>query len=68
MWERQSWFEQVKSKQDLASVAHAYNSSNSGGRDQENPGSKPAPGKAFSRPYLKKKKNHKKGLAEWLKR
>jgi hypothetical protein len=24
-------------------------------------------GKQFGRPYLKKKKNHKKGLLEWLK-
>jgi hypothetical protein len=51
-------------------VAHAYNPNYSGGRDQEDFGSKPAWANCSVRPYLKekkKKKNHKKGLVEWLK-
>jgi hypothetical protein len=47
-------------------VAHAYNPSYSGGGDQEDNGLKPAPGKQFSRPYLKKT-HHKNGLVGWLK-
>jgi hypothetical protein len=35
-------------------VAHDCNPSYSGGRDQEDSGSKPAMGKQFVRPYLKK--------------
>jgi hypothetical protein len=45
-------------------VTHTYNPSYSGGRDQEDPGSKPA--KWFLRPYLEKTL-HKIGLVEWLK-
>jgi hypothetical protein len=41
-------------------VNHACHPSYSGGRDQENQVSKPAPGKQFARPYLKKKKKKKK--------
>jgi hypothetical protein len=41
-------------------VAHTCNPSYSGGRDQENLSSKPAPGKEFPRPYLRKT-HHKKG-------
>jgi hypothetical protein len=37
-----------------ALVVHAYNPSYSGGKDQEDPGSKLDPGKQFERPYLKK--------------
>jgi hypothetical protein len=37
----------------------AYNPSYSGGRDQENWGSKPALGKYFMRPYLKKHPSQK---------
>jgi hypothetical protein len=37
-----------------APVAHAYNPSYSGGRNQEDHSSKPAPGKQATRPYLKK--------------
>jgi hypothetical protein len=48
-----------------ALVAHAYNPSYSGGRDQENCGSQPALVKQFTRPYLEKT-HHKKGLVEWL--
>jgi hypothetical protein len=47
-------------------VAHTCNPSYSGGRDQEDCGSKPTLGKWFSRPHLKKS-HHKKGLVEWLK-
>jgi hypothetical protein len=45
---------------------HTCNSNYSGCRDQEDHSSKPAVGKLFMRPYLKKK-HHKKGLAERLK-
>jgi hypothetical protein len=52
-----------------ALVAHACNPSYSGGRDQGDHGSKPAQanssGDLISK--KKKKKNHKKGLVEWLK-
>jgi hypothetical protein len=44
-------------------VAHAYNPIYSGGKDQDDGGSKPAPGKQFLRPYLKNTQ-HKKGLVE----
>jgi hypothetical protein len=47
-----------------ALVAHAYNPSYSGGRDQEDLGSKPAWGK-FLRPCLKKPTTN--GLVTWLK-
>jgi hypothetical protein len=46
-----------------ALVAHACNPSYSGGRDQEDHGSKPA---QVNRPYLEKTL-HKKGLVEWFK-
>jgi hypothetical protein len=45
-------------------VAHTYNSSYSGGRDQEDQGSKLTDG---SRDPILKKKITKKVLAEWLK-
>jgi hypothetical protein len=44
-----------------APVAHAYNPSYSGGKNQE-----ASPGKEFLRPYLKNTL-HKIGLVEWLK-
>jgi hypothetical protein len=49
-------------------VAHACNPSYSGGRDQEDYGSKPGPGKQFARPYPEKNpsKKKKKKLMEWL--
>jgi hypothetical protein len=47
-------------------VAHACNPSYSGGRDQENFGSKPARENSFKRPYLEKPFT-KIGLMEWLK-
>jgi hypothetical protein len=40
-------------------VAHTYNPSYTGGRDQEDHGSKPAWAKLFVRPYLKKKHSQK---------
>jgi hypothetical protein len=51
---------------DWAPMAHACNPSYSGGRDQEDLGSKPNLGKQFSRPYLEKPFT-KIGLVEWLK-
>jgi hypothetical protein len=50
-----------------ALVAHAYNPSYSGGRDQEDHGLKPAWANSSQDPILKKKKIRKKGLVEWLK-
>jgi hypothetical protein len=49
-----------------APVAHAYNPSYSGSKDQENLGSKPAWANSLGVPILKNI-HHKKGLAEWLK-
>jgi hypothetical protein len=39
-------------------VAHTYNPSYSGGRDQEDHGSKPAWANSSARPYLEKKKSY----------
>jgi hypothetical protein len=47
-------------------VAHSCNPCYSGGRDQEDHGSKPAQANSSTRSYLKKIL-HKKGLVEWLK-
>jgi hypothetical protein len=47
-------------------VAHAYNPSYSGGRDQEDCSSKPARADSSARPYLEKPFT-KIGLVEWLK-
>jgi hypothetical protein len=55
-----------KNKTSWTPLAHTYNPSYSGGRDQEDHGSKSAPGKQFSRSYLKEN-HHKKGLVKWLK-
>jgi hypothetical protein len=49
-------------------VAHTYNPSYSGGRDQEDHGSKPAQANSSRGPILKKKKITKIGLVEWLKK
>jgi hypothetical protein len=46
--------------------AHAYNPSYSGGRDQEDHGSKPGQANSSMRPNLKKSFT-KIGLVEWLK-
>jgi hypothetical protein len=48
-------------------VAHICNPSFPGGRDQEDHGSKPAQENSSTDPILEKKKNHRKGLVEWLK-
>jgi hypothetical protein len=49
-----------------ALVAHTCNLSYSGGRDQEDHGSKPTQANSSGRPYLEKIL-HKKRLVEWLK-
>jgi hypothetical protein len=49
-----------------APVAHAYNPSYSGGRDQEDHGSKPAQGNSLQDPILKNTIT-KIGPVEWLK-
>jgi hypothetical protein len=46
--------------------AHTCNPSSLGGRDQEDRSSKPAQANSSQNP-VSKKKNHKKGLVEWLK-
>jgi hypothetical protein len=50
-------------------VAHTYNPSHSGGRDQEDPSSNPVRVNSLgdsSSKKKKKKKNHKKSAVEWL--
>jgi hypothetical protein len=47
-------------------VAHAYNSSYSGSRDQEDSGSKPDQANSSARAYLEKPFT-KIGVVEWLK-
>jgi hypothetical protein len=56
----------LEKKKNQAPVAHTCNPSYSGGRDQEDLGSKPAPGKSFERPYLKKNPSQKRagGMAQ----
>jgi hypothetical protein len=46
-------------------VAHPYNPGNSGSRDQEDGGLKPAWANSSQDPILKKT-YHEKGLVEWL--
>jgi hypothetical protein len=46
-------------------VAHACNLGYSGGKDQEDHGSKPAQANS-SRDLILKKKNHKKEVVKWL--
>jgi hypothetical protein len=48
----------LESKNEPAPVAHPCNPSYSEGKDLEEHGSKLAPGKYFSTPYLKKKKKN----------
>jgi hypothetical protein len=55
-----------KQRNSWVPMAHAYNPSYSGGRDQEDHGLKPARSNNSIRPYLEKTLC-KKGLAEWLK-
>jgi hypothetical protein len=51
-----------------ALVAHAYNPSYSGGRDQKDYGGQNSSWDPISKKKKKKKENlHKKGLVEWLK-
>jgi hypothetical protein len=50
----------------LALVAHTCNPSYSGGRDQEDPGSKPTGANSSRDPILKKKASQK-GLVKWFK-
>jgi hypothetical protein len=64
-WEVISTFVTKSVYPNLAQVAHICNPSYSGGRDQEDPGSKPA-WENNSQDYLKKTL-HKNGLLEWLK-
>jgi hypothetical protein len=58
--------EVIKTKQKASQVAHAYNSSYSGGRDQEDYGLKPAQANSSQDPILKKPFPIK-GLVAWLK-
>jgi hypothetical protein len=55
-------------KEGQVQVTHTYNPSYSGGRDQEDHGSKPAWANS-SRDPMSKKAHHKKknGVVEWLK-
>jgi hypothetical protein len=48
-------------------MAHACNPNHSGGRDQEDHGSKPTQANSLQDPISKKKNHHKIGLVEWLK-
>jgi hypothetical protein len=50
----------IKYNASPATVAPSCNSSYSGGRDQEDHGSKPAQANSFARPYLKENPSHKK--------
>jgi hypothetical protein len=50
-----------------APVAHTCNPSYSGGRDQEDRGSKPAQANSSGDPISKKIFHKKKGLVQWLK-
>jgi hypothetical protein len=54
-----------KNKNNWVLVAHTYNPSFSGGKDQKDHGSKSALSKQFTRSYLENIQQ-KKGLAEWL--
>jgi hypothetical protein len=56
----------IRRKKSWESLAQACNPSYSGGRDQEDHGSKPAQANSSMRPYLKKSFT-KTGLVEWLK-
>jgi hypothetical protein len=55
----------LKKKNLLGAGGHACNPSYSGGRDQEDHGSKPARGNSSE--TLSQKARHKKWLVEWLK-
>jgi hypothetical protein len=63
-WLRASQLRRLNTSQVL--VAHAYNSSYSGSRDQEDSGSKPDQANSSARAYLEKPFT-KIGVVEWLK-
>jgi hypothetical protein len=67
-WDRVPLFAQAAEivGMSLALVAHSGNPNYSGGRDQEDCGSKPAWENSSTRPYFEKTL-HKKGLVKWLK-
>jgi hypothetical protein len=54
----------IKMKTYAGTSGYTCNPSYSGRKDLEDLGLKPALGKQFMSPYLRKKKNHKKGLLE----
>jgi hypothetical protein len=54
-------------KESRAQVVHTCNPSYSGGRHQEDCSSRSAWTNSSQDPISEKKKNHKKGLVEWLK-
>jgi hypothetical protein len=64
-WFMRPYFENTQHS--WAPVAHAYNSSYSGGRDQQDHGSKPDWTNSSPDPVLKKIITKKKGLMKWLK-
>jgi hypothetical protein len=57
----------LKRKVKLAPVAHTFNPSYSGGRDQEDHSLKLSRANSLQDPVSKKKTFHKKGMVEWLK-
>jgi hypothetical protein len=63
---KKKWEDRNKILFSWAPVAHTYNPSYSGGRDQENRSSRPTLGKQFERPYLKKHPSQKRagGVAQ----
>jgi hypothetical protein len=64
--EKWKWTNTIRCEDGQAPVAHACNPSYSGGRDQEDRGSRP-PRKIVPRDPYSKKPFTKKGLVEWLK-
>jgi hypothetical protein len=60
------WSPEERHEAHWSVVVHTYNHSYSGGKDQEDHGSKPAQANSSRDPSLKKS-HHKKGLVEWLK-
>jgi hypothetical protein len=60
-------FKLKKGKISQVLMGHTCNSSYSGGRDQEDHGSKPAGANSAQDPISKKKNHHKQEMVEWLK-
>jgi hypothetical protein len=58
--------DEIKNHSLASKVTHTCSPSYLEGRDQEDPGSKPAWANQFMRPYLEKNL-HKKGLVKWFK-